>query len=297
MTNGTGWLAVSPTSGTLAAGAQATLTVTITSSGLASGSYSGNVAISAAGTPAGNSPQNTSVSLTVTPAPTISLTAGTMTFTGTRWTTCNAVASGTAVANQTFTVSNTGDAALNYAAAASTTTGGSWLSVSPTSGAVGAAGSATLTVSVNLAPGGAALAQGSYSGSITVTDANATNSPQTKAVTLTVGAAGAKLCVAPTSRALGTIVKGSATTTTFSVQNVGDSGSIAWTAGTPTAVTRHTISRTPASGTATTTTPSTITFSVTPASNATSGTNASSTFTVSATGQTTLTQTVSWTVQ
>jgi hypothetical protein len=36
---------------------------------------------------------------------------------------------------------------------------------------------------------------------------------------------------------------------------------------------------------------------VTPSNLATSGTNASSTFTVAATGQTTVTQTVSWTVQ
>ena len=131
---------------------------TITSSALASGSYNGSITITAP--TATNSPQVTSVALTVNPAPTISIGAGATSFTGARFTTCNLVASGTAIANQTFVLTNSGDATLNYTAAASTSSGGSWLSVSPLSGAIAAAGNATITESINLAPGGVALAAG-----------------------------------------------------------------------------------------------------------------------------------------
>jgi uncharacterized protein (TIGR03437 family) len=70
---------------------------------------------------------------------------------------------------------------LTYTAAASTTGGGPWLSVSPTGGNV----NATLTVSVN--PSG--LAPGSYNGTITVTPSGAGNTPLTIPVKLTVNAA------------------------------------------------------------------------------------------------------------
>ena len=70
---------------------------------------------------------------------------------------------------------------LTYTAAASTTGGGPWLSVSPASGNV----NATLTISVN--PAG--LAAGSYNGTITVTPSGAGNTPLTIPVKLTVNAA------------------------------------------------------------------------------------------------------------
>lgn len=73
--------------------------------------------------------------------------------------------------------------AADFAASASTTSGGPWLSVSPASGTT----PANLTVSVNPAgiPGGV------YQGAITLTPAAAGASPQTFTVTLTVNGAGA----------------------------------------------------------------------------------------------------------
>ena len=73
-----------------------------------------------------------------------------------------------------FNVTNTQVGTLSWTA----TVNRSWLSVTPTSGAA----PATVTVSVNTV----GLAPGSYNGTITVTAPDATNSPQTVAVTLSV---------------------------------------------------------------------------------------------------------------
>ncbi|MCX6580185.1 MAG: hypothetical protein NT166_08375 [Candidatus Aminicenantes bacterium] len=75
---------------------------------------------------------------------------------------------------QTVMISNKGGGALNWNASGNV----SWLSVSPSSGT----GDSALSVSVN--PSG--LAVGSYTGTITITDPNATNSPQSISVSLTV---------------------------------------------------------------------------------------------------------------
>jgi hypothetical protein len=76
--------------------------------------------------------------------------------------------------DQNVAISNAGGGTLNWTA--NVVTGGSWLSVSP----VGNTG--TLAVSVNIV----GLAAGTYNGSIQVTDAAATNTPQTIAVQLLV---------------------------------------------------------------------------------------------------------------
>ena len=75
----------------------------------------------------------------------------------------------------------------NYTAAASTTSGGNWLTVSPTSASL--PGNATLTVSLDpsIAP---TLGPGTYKGQITVTPSGSgNNAPALIAVTLTVTAA------------------------------------------------------------------------------------------------------------
>ena len=79
-----------------------------------------------------------------------------------------------APASQTLTVTSTGGE-VSFTAGATTTSGGNWLSVSPTSGATPG------TVSVSVNAGG--LATGPYSGTVTV---NSTGSPVTIPVTLTV---------------------------------------------------------------------------------------------------------------
>lgn len=113
---------------------------------------------------------------------------------------------GSNASSQTFTVGNSGTAALNYTISKTQT----WIaSVAPASGAIAVGGAnQTITVTYNTS----ALAAGTYNDTITITDANATNNPQTIAVTLTVNPPAAfnyTLGVAPAS---GTVQQGNSTT-------------------------------------------------------------------------------------
>jgi hypothetical protein len=84
---------------------------------------------------------------------------------------------GTSPPDDTFHIYNTGGGVLNYNISDDV----SWLSVSPTSGAVT---DATHVITVKYATAG--LAAGTYSGTIIASDPNAANDPQTINVTLTV---------------------------------------------------------------------------------------------------------------
>ncbi|NLE60558.1 MAG: hypothetical protein GX616_19605 [Planctomycetes bacterium] len=87
---------------------------------------------------------------------------------------------GSDAAGQTFTVQNTGGDTLNYTISDNVT----WLSCSPTSGtSTGEADTITVTYSTS------SLSAGTYNGTITISDPNATNNPQTITVTLTVNSA------------------------------------------------------------------------------------------------------------
>jgi subtilase family serine protease len=89
-------------------------------------------------------------------------------------------------ASQTGTLGNTGTAAYNFTASASTQSGGNWLAVSPTSGSVPVNGNVSLTISVNIS----GMAAGNYSGTVTATSTNAQGSPKTIAVTLAISSGG-----------------------------------------------------------------------------------------------------------
>ncbi len=89
-----------------------------------------------------------------------------------------AVVGGSATRDQKVTVSNAGQGTFAWTASSSQ----SWLSVTPTSGT----DTGTLTIRAN--PSG--LSAGSYAGTIAVTSAGASNSPQNIAVDFTVYAAG-----------------------------------------------------------------------------------------------------------
>ncbi len=79
---------------------------------------------------------------------------------------------------QTFRIDNGGAGTLNWSAASNR----SWFSVTPGSGS----GSGVVTVTVD----GSGLAAGTYTGAVTVSDSNASNSPRTVGIDLTVFGSG-----------------------------------------------------------------------------------------------------------
>ncbi len=160
---GSNWLTVSPSSGSVASFGAAGITVTADPSKLNPGTYSGTVTISIAGG------QSYTVSVLVTVAanqPNIVLSQTGLSF--------GAVMGGSATPPQVITVENSGAGTLTFSAAASTFSGGNWLSVSSSSTSV--------TVSVN--PAG--LAAGAYYGQIKFVAQGAANSPQIASVVLNV---------------------------------------------------------------------------------------------------------------
>jgi hypothetical protein len=167
--SGGNWLSATPAAGNTPQG----VSVSADANGLAVGTYSGTVTIASTG--ASNSPQTIDVTFDVTvagpqPSPSISASPASLSF--------SAATNTTAVTPQSIDVSSSGTA-VNLTAAATTATGGNWLSVTPASGPT------PLTLAVAVDPTG--LADGTYTGAVTVTGASASNSPLSIPVTLTVG--------------------------------------------------------------------------------------------------------------
>lgn len=140
----------------------------VVTTGLAPAVYTGQVAISAPGLATVNVPVN----FKVTNTSEISGNPSALSFTA---------LAGSIPQSKLLTVSSSGSP-LGYAAVANTTSGGSWLSVSPSSGTTENAGTGTLVVTVT--PAG--LAAGNYAGTITLSSAGASNSPVSIPVTLAV---------------------------------------------------------------------------------------------------------------
>jgi hypothetical protein len=159
---GGSWLSATPASGS----APDSVSVSVNPAGMAAGTFNGTVTIRAGGE--SGSRQTVAVTLTVTASQTLSLqvSPATLSFAYTR--------GGTTPATQSMSVASSG-ATLTFTAAAS---GGSWLSATPASGST----PGTIRVAVN--PG--EMSVGTYHGSIAITAAGASNSPQTVAVTLVV---------------------------------------------------------------------------------------------------------------
>jgi hypothetical protein len=174
---GTSWLSCSPASGT-STGDSDTITVNYSTSWISAGTYFATITIAAAG--ASNSPQTIPVRLTVnapssppaTPAPSslpaISRSPASLSASSNR---------GSNASRQSFQVSNSGGGTLSY----SINDDASWLSCSRASG-TSTGESDTITVSYRTS----GLAVGTYSATITITAAGASNSPQTIPVSLTV---------------------------------------------------------------------------------------------------------------
>jgi uncharacterized protein (TIGR03437 family) len=159
---GGNWLTVTPGE----ADTPAALTIGVDATGLRPDTYYAYVIVTPSA--GGGAAVTILVTLHVNPAPVLTLSAGNLAF----------VSQGAGnPANQMLNVtSSTG--ATNVTAIATTLTGGSWLSVTPTSGQTPAA----LTVSANTA----GLSPGSYQGVITVSSPVQGTLPVTVAISLTI---------------------------------------------------------------------------------------------------------------
>jgi uncharacterized protein (TIGR03437 family) len=175
------WLRLSPTGGVLPGTGTyewVSLGVSIAPAGLGAGVYYGTITITAPGDSLGpgasNSPQIIEVALTIgsggQSAPGIGVSSNAVSF--------EASTAAARTANQILQVSNTGGGTLNWTATTETTTGGSWLSISPASGS----NAGTITVGARVT----GLARGTYNGRITLTAPAAANSPQYVSVSLTL---------------------------------------------------------------------------------------------------------------
>jgi uncharacterized protein (TIGR03437 family) len=168
-----GWLTVSPSTGDVAAGQPAALTVTANPSGLSKGTYAGTVTVldQAAGV-ATQIPVTLTVSGT---AQQLRLSQVGLTFT--------AIQGGASPAPQSVQVLNSGTGIMPWTAKPATLAGGAWLSVSPSSG--------TTTVgatppSVNVSVVSTSLPAGSYYGQVDLSAPSADNSPQSAVALLNV---------------------------------------------------------------------------------------------------------------
>jgi uncharacterized protein (TIGR03437 family) len=156
------WLSATPTSGATNSDIQ----VAVTPGTLPVGQYTGKVTISSTGA----APLDVPVTFAVVPAQSFTVSPTTLNF---------SYVLGAAATPQAQTVQLTTGVATPFTAAATTASGGNWLTVSPTS----AAGSGTLTIGVNVS----ALPAGSYTGTVAITSPNATTNPAaTVSVNLTV---------------------------------------------------------------------------------------------------------------
>jgi len=175
-TTPTSWLTTTASGST-----PGSLSIGVSPSGLAAGSYTGSVSVASTG--ASNSPQSIPVTLTVTAAavkPALGLSPTSLTF--------NYQIGGSTPAAQSVTTSSSTSTAISYTA----TTPTSWLTTT-------ASGTTPGSLSIGVNPG--SMAAGTYSGTVSVASTGASNSPQSIPVTLNVTAATTKptLNLSPTS--------------------------------------------------------------------------------------------------
>lgn len=164
------WVEFSPEGGS-SSGQIVEHTISINKSGLKAQKedYTANITITSS--QAYNNPQNVEVSLNLAeqPPPEIWISSQQLTF--------NAREGRSDPASQSIEIKNTGEGTLNY----KIITHAAWLSVDPTSGTV-KKGERSHTVSADIA----GLKKGTYNGTITIKDPDATNSPQQIDVTLEI---------------------------------------------------------------------------------------------------------------
>ncbi len=157
---GSGWLSVTPNSGTT----PANLTVTANPAGLAAGTYVGSVLVSIGGV--------------LNQAVQVSLTVGQLGATPTSLS-FNYLMGGQIPGSQVVQISAQSQVAFN--STVTTTTGANWLLVAPSAGT--APGSVSISLNPNVVP---TLAQGNYSGTVTLTPTTGNPAPLNIPVTLSV---------------------------------------------------------------------------------------------------------------
>jgi hypothetical protein len=160
------WLTLTPTSGS-SSGEHDTVLASVDIAGMGTGNYSATVTIAAAG--AANTPRTVAVSLilTETAAPVIAFGPASLSF--------SAVAGKANPANKALEIWNSGTGALDW----SVSDDAAWLALTPTSGSsTGEHDEVTASVDI------AGMSIGDYGATITITAAEATNTPRTVAVSL-----------------------------------------------------------------------------------------------------------------
>ena len=179
LASGSGWLNVSPLSGTASPGKPVGLTVTASPGAVTSGTFTATIHIASA---SGTDSVDVPVILSVAKSQKVILLSQTgMTFT--------AVANAGAVAPQRLQILNAGVGGLNWSAQTLTLSGGQgWLSLSGASGSVQTALTDASPLDVQINPTG--LAAGDYYGEVQVSSPGASNSPQFVTVILNVLPAG-----------------------------------------------------------------------------------------------------------
>ncbi len=170
--SGGNFLSVSPSSGSVAPFTSSSVSVKVDPSGLKAGTYLGTVSI-------GLSPDNQKFDVAVLATVSGGEAQLHLSQSGFRFQTQNG---GGNPPPQSLTILNSGSGSLKFAASASTTSGGGWLSVAPTSGTATSSMPASAAVSID----SSGLKTGDYYGQIQISAEGVENSPQIAAVVLNV---------------------------------------------------------------------------------------------------------------
>ncbi|MBH0199428.1 MAG: hypothetical protein HP497_08425 [Nitrospira sp.] len=268
------WVTVTPTSGTLSS-EQDQITVSVNQAGLSGGSYATSIVIAVQGLKGRINRTTIPVSLTVGgtgSVPSISLSPSTLSFSG--------VAGGTAPTAQLITLTNPSGGTLSW----TTSESAAWLTLSTGSGTT-----TTETDSISATVNPTGLAAGTYTAAVTISASGAANTPQVIPVSLTLSSAPTSSPVislnVPSLSFTGTYGGPNPSAQSFTISNTG-TGTLTWTAGDNAAW----LSLSPASGTNTGTVAAAVNLT-----GLTAGTY-TGTITVSATGATSKTLPVSFTV-
>ncbi len=209
--SGGDWLGVGSLQGT----APGVLTINADPSQLKPGTYNGAVTLSSSLAAPGTVTISVTLTVGTAQASKLSLNTTSLSF---------AFTAGNGPASQQLSVSNAG-ASVNFTASAATTSGGSWLAVSPSTGNASAASPGTLTIAAT--PG--TLPAGTYSGTVTIASA-ATGDQLIVPVVMAISAAKQIILLSQTGLTFTAVAQGGGVLPqSFGILNAG-SGSMNWTA-------------------------------------------------------------------